>query len=188
MIRYVVTPGDTLSGIAELCDVTTEEIYGHPLNEKLRARRPSPDLILPGDVMWVPGDEAPSPTPFTELRLSRVRDKDEDVTERIFPGLFHVSPSLVKYKVQSGDELKTVAESCGCTWQQLAQLNWATEDPDEINWYLGNEFVCKNKLGSNYVFSDDDEPGILLVPVSFEISDMDKTRIVRATRFPVETS
>ena len=73
---------------------------------------------------------------------------------------------FIKYKVKTGDSIKSIAESVGMTWQELARLNWGTDVPDEINWYLKNFFVCTKKTadGNNYMFTSHDEPGILVLP------------------------
>jgi hypothetical protein len=88
------------------------------------------------------------------------------------PKTFHVTWHLttldifIKYKVKDGDSLKSIAESIGLTWQELARLNWGTDDPNEVHWYLKNYFVCTKKAadGYNFAFSSTDEPGFLVLP------------------------
>lgn len=73
---------------------------------------------------------------------------------------------LVQYKVRTGDSIKSIAEAIGMTWQQLALLNFGTEDPNEIHWYLKHFFVCTKKCGDgyNFMFTSQDEPGVLVLP------------------------
>ncbi len=73
---------------------------------------------------------------------------------------------FIKYKVKDGDSIKSIAESIGMTWQELARLNWGTDDPNEVHWYLKHFFVCTAKAadGYNFKFTSKDEPGILILP------------------------
>jgi len=71
-----------------------------------------------------------------------------------------------EYKVQDGDTIKSLADNAGITWQQLAKFNWGTDKPAEINQMLRNRLGCSKttKDGRNYVFTSDDDPGILYIP------------------------
>jgi hypothetical protein len=137
-----------------------------------------------------PASEDKSPrltdNPRPAGRLEITIELEPPATARINPRLFAGNPHLISYKVRTGDSLASLAQACGCTWQQLARLNWGTEDLDEINWYLGTYFVCKTKKGDNYVFTDADDPGIILLPRLEDAVTGRWSRIVRATRFPVE--
>jgi LysM domain-containing protein len=93
------------------------------------------------------------------------------------PEMLRDADHCVPYKVRNGDSLKSIAEALDCTWQELAILNWGTDDPQRINWYLRTTFVCKNNEGGNYVFSNDDDPGILLLPRPY---DRQRRRIRKA--------
>lgn len=56
-IVHVVQPGESLSKIAALYGMgfaAWRKIYNHPLNEELRAKRPNPNLIHPGDEVMIP--------------------------------------------------------------------------------------------------------------------------------------
>ena len=77
----------------------------------------------------------------------------------IDPEVLHDRSNLVPYKVRTGDSLETIAQQVNCSWQALALLNWGTDQPDEINWYLQHFVGCKKKSGRNYIFSDNDPPG-----------------------------
>jgi hypothetical protein len=183
MGRHVLQRGETLAAIARRFGMTWQELYGHEENAAFRALRPDPNVVHPGDELWVPGEDMPPRHPAGMLVLRRPRDEAESssINPRVYLGTAH----LVRYKVRTGDRLETLAAACGCTWQELAKLNWGTDVPDAINWYLENYFVCKQKIGENYVFSDEDEPGILLLPYWFTEAGRVSSRIVRATRFPV---
>jgi hypothetical protein len=50
-----VQPGDTLSGLAQRHGLAGwRAIYDHPLNERFRTWRPNPNLIVVGDVLFIP--------------------------------------------------------------------------------------------------------------------------------------
>jgi hypothetical protein len=70
------------------------------------------------------------------------------------------------YKVKTGDSLKKIAKRAGITWQELAEYNWKTSVPAEVNWYLGSHVGCTAETpdGDNYSFRDSDSPGIIYVP------------------------
>ena len=71
-----------------------------------------------------------------------------------------------EHKVQTGESLKGIAEANGMTWQELAEFNWGTSVPDEINEHLRDDVGCTAKTadGFNYSFRSEDEPGIVYVP------------------------
>src|SRR3954451_13621692 len=67
---YTIQSGDTLSRIAQRNGLASwKEIYFLPENAPFRARRPNPDLIFPGDIVLIPGDDpnAPPPPPPSPL-------------------------------------------------------------------------------------------------------------------------
>ncbi len=187
MGTYTVVSGDTLSGIAARYGWSWQNLYHHAENTDFRALRPNPDLIHPGDVLWVPsqddadggGSDAPdaSPPPAPAPPLGR-RPR---VNPRMLAGVRMLHP----YKVRDGDTLANIAERLGCRWQDLARLNWGTEEPEEINWYLEHYFVCTRRFGANYVFSSTDEPGLLLLPARLDPSAHRRRRRFRATPWPV---
>lgn len=71
-----------------------------------------------------------------------------------------------EHLVRDGETLASVAEKHGLTWQQLARFNFQTDKPEEINVALREVVGCtqRTKDGKNYIFSDSDVPGILLIP------------------------
>lgn len=52
--RYVVAQDDTLSRIAAAFGTRWRTIYEHPANEGFRRRRPDPNIIVAGDVVFIP--------------------------------------------------------------------------------------------------------------------------------------
>lgn len=61
---YTVVSGDTLSGIAARFGLSSwRAIYDHERNAEFRAKRPDPNLIHVGDVLFVPAAGAPAPAP-----------------------------------------------------------------------------------------------------------------------------
>jgi len=110
-------------------------------------------------------------------------DPDKPDSFHLNPFILHDSASLYPYKVKSGDTLENIAERVGCDWKELAIINWGTDDPAEINWYLENYFVCEKKIGENYVFSDEDDPGILMLPRELDPAGLKIRRSARASRW-----
>ncbi len=196
MATYTVKPGDTLYAIARRFEMKWRELYSHPNNTRFRANHPDPDKIYPGDVLWVPDEDEdqqeaaqaeqedkPDRThkPTEEKRSSAGGENGERL--RINPWILHGSKLFHPYRVHSGDTLKNIADRVGCTWQDLAIINWGTDDPNEINWHLEHYFVCQSKVGANYVFTDEDEPGILLLPRQFDPPVPKWRRVIRASRW-----
>jgi hypothetical protein len=65
MPPYVVRQGDYLLSIAYQVGADPEEIWNDPSNASLRALRPDPNLLFPGDVL-----ELPDPTPTSASTLT----------------------------------------------------------------------------------------------------------------------
>ncbi len=60
MPMYTVKKGDWLSKIANKNDLGSwKEIYDHPANAAFKKSHPNPDLIYPGDVIFVPDPKKP---------------------------------------------------------------------------------------------------------------------------------
>jgi hypothetical protein len=58
MPYYTVQQGDTIAKIARAGDLASwKRIYDHPENADFRQKRPNPNLIFPGDVVFVPDRE-----------------------------------------------------------------------------------------------------------------------------------
>ncbi len=74
-----------------------------------------------------------------------------------------------EYKVKDNDSLESIAKKNNIQWQDLAMFNFGTDNPDEINIHLRNTVGClkKTKDGKNYIFTKDDDPGIIYIPKEF---------------------
>ncbi len=64
--RYIVKYGDWMAKIADDHGSTVSEIWNHPENAEHRAKRGSPDVLYPGDVLSIPvaASEAPAAPPL----------------------------------------------------------------------------------------------------------------------------
>ncbi|MGH9901238.1 MAG: LysM peptidoglycan-binding domain-containing protein [Pyrinomonadaceae bacterium] len=67
---------------------------------------------------------------------------------------------------RAGDTLGSIAKYYGMNWRDLANFNWATTDPEEINEHLRAELGSTKKTadGRNYILDDSDSPGIIYIP------------------------
>ncbi len=73
-----------------------------------------------------------------------------------------------EHKVHTGESLVSLADANDITWQQLCEFNWGTRIPEQINDHLAEDVGCTRTDGAgNYLFSDDDGPGIILIPQRF---------------------
>lgn len=59
MRPYVVKQGDYLTRLAYEMGFEAEEVWTHTLNDELRGRRAHGDILLPGDVLYVPEPQRP---------------------------------------------------------------------------------------------------------------------------------
>ncbi|MBE3520314.1 MAG: LysM peptidoglycan-binding domain-containing protein [Firmicutes bacterium] len=96
-IEYVVQPGDTLFLIARRHGLTLEEIL------RANPQITNPQLIMPGEVVFIPARVAPAPP----------------------PGMFR------RYVVQPGDTMFLIARKFGISLQELVRANPGV-DPDLI--------------------------------------------------------
>jgi hypothetical protein len=96
-------------------------------------------------------------------------------------GILDIEP----YKVTSGDTLAGIAEANGLTLNELTEFNWGTVNPKEINNLLEKTVGCTQLTADkhNYIFSDDDNPGIVYIPKRkiIEGLDTDKTHVINVT-------
>jgi hypothetical protein len=78
----------------------------------------------------------------------------------------YIPPNSVPHKVKTGENWGVVAAKYGKTYEELVWANFKTLEPREINWYLHNNVGCKKvtRDGYNYMFSDNDNPGIIHIP------------------------
>lgn len=67
MPNYVIQQGDTLSLLAKRNKLASwETIYNHPNNAAFKRNRPNPNLIYPGDVVYIPAIETRTEEGSTE--------------------------------------------------------------------------------------------------------------------------
>jgi LysM repeat protein len=50
---HVVVPGDYLTAIAYAAGVTVDDIWNDPANAQLKELRSNPEMLAPGDVVYV---------------------------------------------------------------------------------------------------------------------------------------
>ncbi len=95
---------------------------------------------------------------------------------------------VTRHKVKTGESLDSIAKANGLTWQQLAEFNWGTSVPEEINGFLRIQVGCTRKTadGKNYIFDSSDDPGIVNIPHPWKESGLpvDKTYTVRLRCLP----
>jgi hypothetical protein len=77
-------------------------------------------------------------------------------------------------RVRSGDTLASIAERHGLSWHELARFNWDTDAPGKIDEHLRDDVGCTRRTadGRNFIFSDDDTPGLLHVPERWEATGL----------------
>ncbi len=96
---------------------------------------------------------------------------------------------VAEHRVVSGDTLDSIAELYGVTADEITEFNWGTTDPDEVQRSLGSEVGCSRRDADtgDFVFSDDDEPGVVIVPLPFErtAKQTDTRHILKVKRLTV---
>jgi hypothetical protein len=84
MPEHRVRQGECLASIAKIYGFADwQTIYDHPNNENLRRRRPNPNVIYPGDCLFIPDRQQKEAAGETEQR-HRFRVRGARVTLRIF--------------------------------------------------------------------------------------------------------
>lgn len=68
MPQYTIKEGDCLSSIAQGHGLFWQKIWDHPNNTELKRRRRDPNILYPGDVVFVPEKEEKQETGSTEQR------------------------------------------------------------------------------------------------------------------------
>jgi hypothetical protein len=63
MRPYIVRRSDHLTKLALRFGFSADEVWSHPRNAELKAKRRNPNILCPGDVLWIP-DEARLPLPL----------------------------------------------------------------------------------------------------------------------------
>lgn len=99
------------------------------------------------------------------------------------PGSYAWLAHVEEHKVRTGETLASIAASAGMSWQDLALFNWGTALPDEINRHLADDVGCTRKTpdGFNYVFTSEDEPGIVSIPRPWAATGLatEQTHVIR---------
>ncbi len=68
MPNYIVKQGDCISSIAQRYGFFWEKVWNHPNNAQLKAKRKNPNILYPGDVVFVPAKEGKEICCVTEQR------------------------------------------------------------------------------------------------------------------------
>lgn len=68
MTEYIVKQGDCLSSIANKYGLFWEKIWNHPKNAKIKEKRKDPNILYPGDVLFIPDKEEKEESAPTEQR------------------------------------------------------------------------------------------------------------------------
>lgn len=63
MRPYVVRQGDHLSGLAARFGFDAQQVWQHADNEEVREARPNPEVLSPGDILFIPEPD-PEPLPL----------------------------------------------------------------------------------------------------------------------------
>lgn len=91
-----------------------------------------------------------------------------------------------EHKVTTDESLDKLARARGLTWQQLAQFNWGTAVPKQINECLHDLVGCRHKTknGKNYIFTSKDDPGVIYLPVKSQHYKLatGKTHVIQVLR------
>lgn len=111
--RYIVQPGDTLSSIAEANGLFWRTIWEHAENEALRQKRAHPEILSPGDELFVPERRARTVSIATgRSHVFRRRGVPVQVRfELRTPGGEELTGR--RYRLQSGDQIRSGVSGAG---------------------------------------------------------------------------
>lgn len=68
MPEYKVKQGDCLSSIAAQYGISWDKIWNHPKNSSLKTKRKDPNVLYPGDIVFVPDKEDKEESGATEQK------------------------------------------------------------------------------------------------------------------------
>ncbi|WP_437963477.1 peptidoglycan-binding domain-containing protein [Sorangium sp. So ce260] len=80
---YLIRQGDYLTRLAQRMGFRAEDVWNHPKNKELKARRRNPEILQPGDVLYVPDESDVPPRPITAGALNRFKAKVPTVQVKI---------------------------------------------------------------------------------------------------------
>ncbi len=103
---YVVQQGDCLSSLArQACLASWKKIYDHPDNESLRRLRPDPNVIMPGDRLYIPEREQVEYAAVTEMRHKYVVKRESTRLRIVLSDEDGQPYSNYRYKLTVGDKI-----------------------------------------------------------------------------------
>lgn len=113
-IEHTVSQGECLSSIAKQYGFADwQTIYNDPLNADFRQKRPDPNLIYPGDIIYIP-DKKPKDEPCatTQTHVFQLQRKDtrlriliQDIDGQVITGKkFHLTVEGAVYEGQIPDD------------------------------------------------------------------------------------
>jgi hypothetical protein len=99
---YTVRQGDFLSKIAKVCGFSNyRTIWNHPNNADLKQKRQNPNVLFPGDIVYIPGKQVRTESRGTNQKHVFVTDSP------IFKLRLHLED-------RTGDN--DVGPNIGCLW------------------------------------------------------------------------
>jgi hypothetical protein len=116
--------------------------------------------------------------PWSGQKPAKAGTKSKATSERVLV-------KVTEHRVIDGETMDNVAEMYDLTADDLSQFNWETTDPAEVQQRLEISVGCTRKdEGGKFVFSRDDDPGILYVPRPVALSGLavDQSHILRVKR------
>lgn len=141
-IQHTVEQGEYLASIAQKYKITDyRTIYDHPQNAEFKRKRPNPNVIYPGDELFIPDRETKQESRSTEQRhrfrlkipqlLLRLIVKDGEgkpfanaaytlkVQEQVYKGTTNAK-GLLQQEIPIGAEsAELILEKSGLTWPLL---------------------------------------------------------------------
>lgn len=79
---YVIRQGDYLTKLAFVMGFDADEVWNHPKNAELKARRANPNILYPGDILFVPNDP-PTAAPLQVGAVNRYLGRIPTVVVRV---------------------------------------------------------------------------------------------------------
>jgi hypothetical protein len=206
--RPRITPAEPLPEIPKVTSWISFQVVHHMTGEpyegvRLVVRTPSGlevscrtdsagmatlDEIIPGDCdVWCPLKDARLARTVAFVGMGKPVPRDAGGTAGSFrPGRRPSAEwiaNIDEHQVQTGETLKSIADANGYSWQDLAEFNWGTRAPDEINRHLRDDVGCtvKTRDGFNYQFTSEDEPGLIYIPRQWSQSGLptERTHVIR---------